>query len=81
MRKFIPGTTPGNVTMLDPRILERGMEDDVIEIPDSAGLSDAMRDAIANVWSTFPGFDDDCSFDNEMHYMRVPPLQPQETNK
>jgi hypothetical protein len=46
------------------------MDDDVIEIPDSAGLSDMTRDAIFNVWAN-DGPADDEGFDEQVHYLRV----------
>jgi hypothetical protein len=46
------------------------MEDDVIEIPDSAGLSDMTRDAIFNVWAN-DDLEGDTGFGNQVHYLRV----------
>jgi len=46
-------------------------EDGVIEIPDSAGLSDETRDAIFNVWADESV--DDSGFVDGLHYTRVSP--------
>lgn len=56
--------------MLSPSKVETALEDDVIEIPDSAGLSDETREAIFNVWAT-DDLDEDSGFVEGMHYTRV----------
>jgi len=58
--------------MLSPSKAEAALEDDVIEIPDSAGLSDETREAIFNVWAT-DDLDEDSGFVEGMHYTRVLP--------
>ena len=49
--------------------MEMALQDDVIEIPDSAGLSDETRMAIFNVWAD-EDFDDS-GFVDGLHYTRV----------
>jgi hypothetical protein len=76
MRAFIPPLSPSKVKMLSPSRKDdefpADMGDFAIEIPDSAGLSDETRDAIANVW-----MDDDLDMDEDfgdaVHYTRVHP--------
>lgn len=55
--------------MLSPS--KTDFEDDVIEIPDSAGLSDETRDAIFNVWVNDDDLDEDSGYVEGMHYVRV----------
>ena len=68
MHSFIPPVSPSKIRMLSPS--KAGFEDDVIEIPDNAGLSDETRDAIFNVWVT-EDLDEDSAFVEGMHYIRV----------
>lgn len=79
MQSFIPPVSPSKLRMLSPSKmpLGAGLEDDgVIEIPDSAGLSDETRDAIYNVWVN-DDLDEDSGFVEGMHYTRVsPPIIP-----
>jgi len=55
------------------------LEDNFIEIPESAGLSDVTREAIFNVWAREDSYEDS-EFDDGVHYTRVgcplPPLLP-----
>jgi len=46
------------------------LEDDFIEIPESAGLSDVTREAIFNVWAHEDLYEDS-GFDEGVHYTRV----------
>jgi len=55
--------------MLSPS--KTDFEDDVIEIPDSAGLSDETRDAIFNVWVNDDDLNEDSGYVEGMHYLRV----------
>jgi hypothetical protein len=73
MQDFIPALSPTKLKMLSPsRRHFDSFEDDLIEIPDSAGLSDATRDAIYNIW-TAPDEDDDKENGriDGMHYPQV----------
>jgi hypothetical protein len=45
------------------------LEDDCIEIPESAGLSERTRDAIFNVWAHEDH--EDSGFDEGVHYTKV----------
>jgi hypothetical protein len=72
MHSFIPPVSPTKIRMLSPSKAEAFLEDDVIEIPDSAGLSDETREAIYNVWAT-DDLDEDSGFVEGMHYIRVLP--------
>jgi hypothetical protein len=68
MQSFIPPVSPTKVRMLSPS--KTDFEDDVIEIPDSAGLSDETRDAIFNVWVN-DDLDEDSGYVEGMHHLRV----------
>ena len=75
MQSFLPPLSPTKVRMLSPSRIghENTMpveEDGVIEIPDSAGLSDETRNAIFNVWAN-DDHDEDSGFVEGMHYLRV----------
>jgi hypothetical protein len=74
MQSFIPPLSPSKMRMLSPSRRDEDvsvmMEDDVIEIPDSAGLSDMTRDAIFNVWANDDP-EDNIGFGNQVHYLRV----------
>jgi len=59
--------------MLSPSKAEAALEDDIIEIPDSAGLSDETREAIFNVWAN-DDLDEDSGFVEGMHYIGVIPV-------
>jgi hypothetical protein len=48
------------------------LENDVIEIPDSAGLSEETRNAIYNVWINDDDLDRDNGYTEGIHYLRVP---------
>jgi hypothetical protein len=68
----MPALSPSKVQKLSPHKdeLPSDVEDDFIEIPDSAGLSDATRNAIFNVWAN-EDLHEDSGFVDSMHYMRV----------
>ena len=70
MQSFIPPLSPTKVRMLSPSKKQAALEDDAIEIPDSAGLSDATRDAIYNVWAQ-EDLDEDSGFVEAMHSLGV----------
>jgi hypothetical protein len=78
MQSFIPPLSPTKMRMLSPSRRnvdpDTTLEDDVIEIPDSAGLSDETRDAIYNVWAKEDT--EDSGFSEGMHYIRVLPFTP-----
>jgi hypothetical protein len=76
MQSFMPPVSPSNVRILSPsrrnhQDIGSAFEDDVIEIPESAGLSDETRDAIFNVWATEEP--DDSGYVEGVHYLRVSP--------
>ena len=77
MHSFIPPLSPTKVKLLSPsRKADESnspFEDGVIEIPDSAGLSDETREAIFNVWANDDL--DDSGFVEGMHYVKVLPIQ------
>lgn len=77
MRAFIPPLSPTKARMLSPSKrndeFPADMQDHAIEIPDSAGLSDATRDAIATVWMDDDQYEED-GFEDGVHYLRVVPL-------
>jgi hypothetical protein len=68
VQKFMPPISPSKVRALSPSKRE-AEEDGVIEIPDSAGLSDETRNAIINVWADDNV--DDSGFVDGLHYTRV----------
>lgn len=77
MHSFIPTVSPGKVSMRSPAKKGRDqdpLEDDCIEIPESAGLSERTRDAIFNVWAHEDN--DDSGFDEGVHYTKVTHSQP-----
>jgi len=68
----MPPVSPSKVRALSPSkrdLINSTLEDDVIEIPDSAGLSDETRNAIFNVWADETV--DDSGFVEGLHYARV----------
>jgi hypothetical protein len=75
MRAFIPPLSPTKVKLLSPSRRDddvpADMTDDVIEIPDSAGLSDQTRDAIFNVWANDDVDEDEGFSEHGVHYLRV----------
>lgn len=74
MQSFIPAVSPTKIHMLSPsKKKPSALEDDAIEIPDSAGLSDITRDAIYNVWAR-DDLDEDSGFVEGMHYLSVSSL-------
>jgi len=79
MQSFIPSTSPAKVRGLSPS--KRGftyepLEDNFIEIPESAGLSDVTREAIFNVWAHEDSYEDS-GFDDSVHHTSVRyPLVP-----
>lgn len=78
MQTFMPPVSPSKVRALSPskrdNEMEMGLQDDVIEIPDSAGLSDETRMAIFNVWADEDI--DDSGFVDGLHYTRVSTYLP-----
>lgn len=75
MQAFIPPLSPTKVRMLSPsrRDIEPSVyEDDVIEIPDSAGLSEETRNAIYNVWINDDDLEADNAYMDRIHYLKVP---------
>ena len=78
MKSFIPTISPSKYRMMSPSKVDGAiLEDGIIEIPDSAGLSDETREAIYNVWAS-EDLDEDHGFVDGMHYTRVtfPPPSP-----
>ena len=70
MNAFIPAVSPTKLQMLAPSRGLSAEEDGVIEIPDSAGLSDETREAIYNVWAQEDQLDDGLM--DGMHCLSVP---------
>src|SRR2546423_13638563 len=49
MQRFLPPVSPTKVKMLEPW---KDMQDDIIEIPDGAGLSDHTRNDLVELWTS-----------------------------
>jgi hypothetical protein len=64
--------SPTKLKMLSPSRREFDLfEDGVIEIPDSAGLSDATRNAIFEIWANQDDVDKENGFADRVHYVQV----------
>lgn len=64
MQRFLPPVSPTKIKMLEPW---KDMQDDIIEIPDGAGLSDNTRSDLVELWTS----GDDVGFHDP--YTPVPP--------
>jgi hypothetical protein len=49
MQRFLPPVSPTKMKMLEPW---KEMADDIIEIPDGAGLSDNTRNDLVELWTS-----------------------------
>src|SRR2546423_9230549 len=74
MQRFLPPVSPTKVKMLEPW---KDMQDDIIEIPDGAGLSDHTRNDLVELWTS----GDDIGIHDPYTpvYTTPPPPPPQTT--
>ena len=70
MQRFLPPVSPTKLKMLEPW---KDMADDIIEIPDGAGLSDTTRNDLVELWTS----GDDSGFHSPYTLVTLPFAYPQ----